>query len=175
MESSIDLNGFISSVIKRSYDWIKLACDDLTEDQMHYQSTPDSNSIAWMVWHSSRIKDQVTASIVGESEVWLADGWAERFGIAPEANGIGDRPEQVTSFRVRSDFLLGYADAAHNVTIQRLSKILPAQLAQPSRYVLGDTRPVWRSLQGMLGDAYSHAAQVSYLRGMITGYGWRDT
>jgi Protein of unknown function (DUF664) len=175
MEESIDLTRFIQAVLEASYGWLKRACDGLTDEQLRYQPTATSNSMAWMVWHSSRVKDRVTATIVNEADVWVTAGWAERFGMDPEATGVGDRPEQVAAFQIRRDVLFGYADAAHHITIQRLAQISPAQLGQPVPYVGVDTRPTWHALRGMLGDAYSHTGQISYLRGMITGYGWRAT
>lgn len=175
MEEPIDLIGFIQAVMDRSYGWFKSACDGLTEEQLRYQPAAESNSIAWLVWHSSRVKDQVTANISGEGEVWVSERWAGRFGMDTDATGVGDSPEQVAAFQADSDLLFGYADAAHRATIQRLSKVTPAQLGRPVRYVLGDTRPTWQAIRGMLGDSYQHTGQVAYLRGIVTGYGWRAT
>ena len=172
MDEPIDLIGFMQAVIDRSYRWVKDACDGLNEDQLRYQPTPESNSIAWLVWHSSRVKDQVTGRISREEEVWVTDGWAQRTGMDADATGVGDSPEQVASFTVASRLLFGYADAAHSAVMRRLSTVTPAQLAQPVEYVLGDTRPAWDAIRGMLGDSYSHAGQVAYLRGMVTGRGW---
>lgn len=175
MDEPIDLNGFIQAVLEASYQWLTRACDGLTQEQLRYQPAAESNSIGWLVWHSSRVKDQVTATISGEGEVWVAEGWNERFGMDTEATGAGDSPEQAAAFQIGSELLFGYADSAHGAAIRRISKVTPHQLGQPLRYVLGDTRPTWQALRGMLGDAYSHTGQVSYLRGLVTGYGWRTT
>ena len=172
MDEPIDLIGFMQAVIDRSYRWVKEACDGLNEEQLRYQPTAESNSIAWLVWHSSRVKDQVTGNISREEEVWVAEGWAQRTGMDADATGVGDSPEQVASFPVASRLLFGDADAAPRAVMRLLSTVTPAQLAQPVEYVLGDTRPAWDAIRGMLGDSYSHAGQVAYLRGMVTGYGW---
>ena len=172
MDEAIDLLGFIQAVMDRSFGWFKSACDGLTEEQLRYQPAAESNSIAWLVWHSSRVKDQVTANISGEGEVWVTEGWAAQFGMDPDATGVGDSPERVAADLEGSGLLFGYADSAHRATVQRFSKVTPAQLGQPVQYVLGDTRPAWQAIRGMLGDSYSHAGQVAYLRGMITGSGW---
>ena len=87
MEEPIDLIGFIQVVMERSYRWVKSACDGHTEEQQLYQPAADSNSVGWLVWHSSRVKDQVTETISGEGEVWVTEGRAERFGMAPDATG----------------------------------------------------------------------------------------
>ena len=175
MPEPIDINGFIGAVFESSYGNIKNGCDGLTEEQLHYRPTQDSNPIVWLVWHLSRVKDQVTATISGEGEVWVTEGWNERFGMPADATGAGDSPEQVGALQVNSDLLFGYADAAHRVTLQRLAKITQEQLEQPMVYVLGDTRPTWQAIRGMLGDSYQHTGHITYLRGMITGKGWRAT
>ena len=50
MDEPIDLIGFMQAVIDRSYRWVKDACDGLDEDQLRYQPTPESNSIAWLLY-----------------------------------------------------------------------------------------------------------------------------
>ena len=173
MDEPIDLIGFMQAVIDRSYHWVKDACDGLSEDQLRYQPTPESNSIAWLVWHSSRVKDRVTGNITQEEEVWVAEGWAQRTGMDADATGVGDSPEQVASLTIESRLLFSYADAVHGAVMRRLSVVTPAQLAQPVQYVLGGApRPGWDAIRGMLGDSYSHAGQVAYIRGMVTGRGW---
>ena len=56
MDEAIDLLGFIQAVMDRSFGWFKRECDGLTEEQLRYQPAAESNSIAWLVWHSSRVK-----------------------------------------------------------------------------------------------------------------------
>ena len=52
--SHIDLNGFIVAQFEGQSRWIKTATDGLSDDQLHYRPTADSNSIAWLIWHLSR-------------------------------------------------------------------------------------------------------------------------
>ena len=56
----------------------KNGCDGLTEEQLHYRPTKESNPIAWLVWHLSRVKDRVTTTISSEGEVWVTERWNER-------------------------------------------------------------------------------------------------
>lgn len=174
MENAIDLNGFIQAMTERAYGGVKAACDGLTDEQLWYQLTPDSNSIARLVWHLSRVKDRLTSTITGESEVWAADDWAVQFGLDLEGTGIGDSPEKVAAFHIGRYPLFGYLDDAHHATMRRLSKITAEQFDQPVVYVLGDSRPVCTALVGTVGDSSQHNGQIAYLRGMITRMGWRE-
>ena len=52
--SDTALNQFIIALLEAAYRSLKQATDDLTDEQLYYQPTTESNSIAWLVWHLSR-------------------------------------------------------------------------------------------------------------------------
>jgi len=170
---AVDLNQFIIALLEASYRSLKQATDGLTNEQLYYQPTAETNSIAWLVWHLSRWRDAVSATISGESQVWVRDGWAERYGMPGERTGLGDTPAQVTAFRVERAVLFGYVDAAHQVTVKRVAKLTPTQFVQPMVSHTGERRPAWRALAGVCSDSAQHSGQIAYLRGLMSGYGWR--
>ena len=102
----------------------------------------------------------------------MSGGWAEKFGIEADRTGLGDTPEQVEAFRVDRDLLLGYAEAVHETTVKRVSGLTQDQFDRPVGYIQ-DERPAWNALVSVLSDSGQHIGQVSYLRGMVTGLGWR--
>jgi hypothetical protein len=55
--SDVDLNQFIIALLEAAYRSLKRATDDLTDEQLYYQPTPEANSIAWLVWHVARCED----------------------------------------------------------------------------------------------------------------------
>ena len=169
----VDLNRFIVDRLDAAYRWIENLSEGITDEQFYYQPTADSNSIAWLVWHLSRWRDRVSASVTGEVQVWISDGWAQRFGMEEERTGLGDTPEQVASFRVPRDQVLGYAAAAHRAIVERVSKLTPAQFDQEAEYTPGNRRATWQVLAGVIGDSTEHVGQINYLRGMTAGLGWR--
>jgi hypothetical protein len=170
---SLDLNQFIIALLEAAYRSLKQATEGLTDEQLYYQPTAETNSIAWLVWHLSRWRDAISATISGEPQVWVRDGWAERYGMPGERTGMGDTPAQVTAFRVERAVLFGYADAAHRVTVERVSHLTPTQLVQPIMSHTGERRPAWRALAGVCSDSAQHSGQIAYLRGLMSGYGWR--
>jgi hypothetical protein len=172
MDNPVDINQFIVSMIEGSSRGIKLALADVTNEQLYYQPTADTNSIAWLVWHLSRWRDHVSALASGEPQVWVSEGWAQRWGLPSERTGVGDTPTQVATFRVAREELFGYLDAAHRVTVSRVAKLTPQQLAQPIEDLPGDIFPAWQALRRMCSDSMQHAGQINYLRGMMSGYGW---
>ncbi len=168
-----DLNGFVVAVFDAAHRSVQKATDGLTDQQLYYRPSPDANSIAWLAWHLSRWKDKISSGITGEPEVWVDEGWSERFGMVAERTGLGDTPDQVAAFNVDRDLLFGYVDAAHRATLDRVSKMTPQHLERMVEYSPTNIRKASDALAGNIGDAVQHTGQINYLRGMITGYGWR--
>ena len=151
---------------------MKRAMDGLTDEQLYYKPAQESNSIGWLVWHLSRGKDEIVSLVSGETEVWVSDGWAQRFGLSEAGNGRGDTPEQVSAFRADRDLLLGYADAAHSAALQRVQEATQEQLTREWAGLRGTPRPAWKWLVLEATDYTEHTGQIAYLRGMLTGLGW---
>jgi hypothetical protein len=55
--------------------------DGLTPEQLAFRVDPEANSIAWLVWHLTRIQDGHLADAAGADQVWTSQGWVERFGL----------------------------------------------------------------------------------------------
>ena len=106
--------------------------------------------------------------------MWAAEGWAARFGVAEERNGLRDTPEQVAAFRPGREVLFGYVDAAQAAGVDRVARIGPERFLESAAYFPGAReRPIWESLVSTAMDFAQHTGQVAYLRGLITGMGWR--
>ena len=170
-DESPSFTSFFNDLMDRSHTRVKRAMDGLTEEQLYYRPTPDSNSIGWLVWHLSRSKDRTTALVSGEPGIWNSEDWATRFGLPESAHGGGDTPGQVASFRADRDLLIGYADAAHEASLRRVREATGKQLAQVPDFG-GRPRPLSEWLIIEASDYAEHTGQIAYLRGMITGIGW---
>ncbi|MDA1216384.1 MAG: DinB family protein [Chloroflexi bacterium] len=173
-EPLIDLRGFILAQVESGTRSVKLAMDGLTGEQLYYMPTADTNSIAWLAWHLSRYRDAITSAICDESQVWVTEGWAPRFGMEPDRDGIGDTPEQVAAFRPDPGTLSGYIDAVHTAGMKRIGRLTDEQLNRVGVYVFPNERPAWRALASMIGDSGQHNGQINYVRGMVSGFGWRN-
>ena len=173
-DAPIDVRRFAVELLESAHRALTRAVDGLTDEQVFTQPSPDTNSIGWLAWHLSRWKDRFPARVSGTPEVWVSEGWAERFGMDAEATGLGDTPEQVAAFRPDRALLFDYVDAAHRATVERVAALTDEQLEQPYQYMPSqEPRPVWRGLTGVVMDFAQHTGQIAYLRGLITGFGWR--
>ena len=62
----------ISQVLER-------ALNGLSVDDLKWQPHPDANSIGWLSWHLTRVQDDHVASLMGEEQLWIKDGWHAKF------------------------------------------------------------------------------------------------
>ena len=159
------------AALKPSYSVLERAADGQSDEQLYHLPTPDSNSIAWLVWHLSRWKDNNAARISGRPPVWEGEGWADKFGMEAEAAGMGDTPEQVAAFRPERGLVFGYADAVQSTALERIAQLSPADLERDVDTPWG-ARQAGLLLTATLTDSIQHIGQIAYLRGMLTGRGW---
>ncbi|WP_328410196.1 mycothiol transferase [Nocardia sp. NBC_00403] len=145
------------------------AVDGLTEDHLAYRIDPGANSIAWLIWHLTRVQDDHVADVAGAEQVWTAQGWYDRFGLPIDTRtvGYGDRPENVAAIQAPADLLLGYYDAVHEQTLRFVRGITDEDLGR-----IVDTRwdpPVTLSIRliSVISDDLQHAGQAAYIRGVI--------
>src|SRR5690349_6925387 len=103
---------------------------DLSDDQLAHRVDGRANSIAWLVWHLTRIQDDHVADVAGHDQVWLADGWQQRFGLPlePRDHGYGHTSEQVAAVRASAALLSGYHVAVHERTVTYLATLTGAHL-----------------------------------------------
>ena len=61
----------------------------LSPEQLAFRPDGQANSIAWLIWHLTRIEDDHLAGAAQTRQVWTADGWAERFGLPFDDTATG--------------------------------------------------------------------------------------
>jgi uncharacterized damage-inducible protein DinB len=154
----------------RIRDAVHQAADGLTPEQLAFRIDGEANTIAWLVWHLTRVQDHGLADAAESDQVWTSDGWAERFAlpIHPAATGYGHRPAEVAAVQVKSaDLLTGYYDAVHEKTVRYVTGVSDADL---DRVV--DTRwdpPVTLGVRlvSLVSDDLEHAGQAAFIRGIV--------
>ena len=144
-------------------------------DLLEYRADGQANTIAWLVWHLSRVQDDHVAELRGEPQVWTTGGWQKRFDLpfTASATGYGQSAADVAAVRAGADLLRGYYDAVHERTIEFLGTLHEDDF---SRVV--DTRwtpPVTLAVRlvSVIGDDLEHAGQAAFVRGLGTRAGRR--
>lgn len=146
--------------------------DGLTDEIATYRPDPGANSIAWLIWHLSRVQDDHVANLAQVEQAWAT--WRERFGLpfSTWATGYGQGPQQVAAVRVSGDLLAEYHRAVHELTMSYLEDLTSEELDR-----IVDTRwdpPVTTAVRlvSVIGDTLQHLGQAAYVRGLASR---RDT
>lgn len=87
---------------------LRPALEGVTPEQLHARVGPEANTLAWLVWHLTRVQDAQVGAAFGGEQVWTAEGWVGRFGLPLDADdtGYGHTAEQIAAVRVESVQLL---------------------------------------------------------------------
>jgi len=162
-ELLVDAFGRIRGVVHR-------AVDGLTAEQLGFRVDPGANSIAWLVWHLTRIQDDHVAGVAQAEQVWTAQGWVERFGLPfdPRDTGYGHQREEVAAVRVESgELLVGYYDAVHEQTIRYVEGLGEADLARIVDRSWDPPVTLGVRLVSVVADDLQHAGQAALVRGIL--------
>ena len=146
------------------------AVDGLTAEQLAFRVDPEANSIAWLVWHLTRIQDDHVADAAQAEQVWTSQGWVERFGLPldPLATGYGHRAADVAAVRVASgELLVGYHDAVHQQTTRYVEGLGDADLARIVDRSWDPPVSLGVRLVSVLADDLQHAGQAAFVRGVV--------
>jgi hypothetical protein len=141
----------------------------LTADQLAYRPDAEANSIAWLVWHLTRIQDDHIAGAAETEQVWTIQGWAKRFDLPFSAagTGYGHRPEDVAQLgSITAEQLLGYHDAVYDQTIGFVQGITDSDLERIVDRAWDPPVTLGVRLISIIGDDMQHAGQASYVRGL---------
>jgi hypothetical protein len=165
----MDFNDLLVDAFGRIRDAVHGAVDGCSQATLAYRPDPDANSIAWLVWHLTRIQDDHVADVAGIEQVWTAAGWVGRFALpfAPSDHGYGHDRQQVAELASTSaELLLGYHDAVHDATVRYVRGLTPSDLDR-----IVDERwdpPVSLAVRlvSVLNDDLEHAGQAAYVRGL---------
>jgi uncharacterized damage-inducible protein DinB len=65
------------------------AVEGLSSEELVFRIDSDANSIAWLVWHLTRIQDDHIAAVAGTAQLWMSSGWADRFALPLEEQDTG--------------------------------------------------------------------------------------
>ena len=144
--------------------------DGLTTDQLAFRVDPEANSIAWLVWHLTRIQDDHLAHAFQGEQVWTSEGWTKRFGLPFDSRdtGYGHRADDVAAVRVGSgELLVGYHDAVHQQTTRYMRQLTDADLSRIVDRSWDPPVSLGVRLVSVIADDLQHAGQATFIRGIL--------
>ncbi|MFB6641387.1 DinB family protein [Streptomyces chartreusis] len=151
---------------------VHAAVGGLAPEQLGARPAPGANSVAWLIWHLTRIQDDHIAGAFELDQVWLAQDWQKTFGLdLPRRDtGYGHTPAKVAKVQVDSgDLLTGYYDAVHARTLDRLRDIAAKDLERVVDERWDPPVTLGVRLVSVLSDDLQHVGQAAYVRGLVLG------
>ena len=142
--------------------------DGLSSEQLAWRPKNQANSIGWLVWHQSRVHDDHIADVAGLDQVWMRDGWYDRFGLElrPRDIGYGHRPDSVAKVRVTAERLVGYDAAVAAQTERYVAQLEPGDLDRVVDETWTPAVTLGVRLVSVISDCLQHLGQAGYVRGL---------
>lgn len=156
----------------RIQEEVHAVLDGLGPDELNARPAPDANSVAWLVWHLTRVQDDHVADAFDLDQVWQAQGWEKRFGLGLPRHdtGYGHSAAKVAKVRVdAADLLTGYYDAVHEQTLGVLRELPAKDLERIVDERWDPPVSLGVRLVSVLSDDLQHIGQAAYVRGLLRG------
>lgn len=166
----MDMSALLVEAYRRIRELVEVASEGLDTAGLTYRPEPGANSIAWLVWHLSRVQDDHLSEIAGTDQVWADPGWAERTGInrGVTETGYGDGPDDVAAVVPTSvETLVAYHTAVMDRTMEYLAGADESELDRVIDRSYDPPVSVGVRLVSVISDNLQHAGQARYLRGII--------
>ncbi|WP_405876018.1 MULTISPECIES: DinB family protein [unclassified Streptomyces] len=154
----------------RIQEEVHAVVEGLDPDALGARPSDEANSIAWLVWHLTRVQDDHVADAFGLDQVWLTQDWEKRFGLdLPRRDtGYGHSPAKVAKVRVDSgDLLTGYYDAVHAQSLEALRALAAKDFERVVDERWDPPVTLGVRLISVLSDDLQHVGQAGYVRGLL--------
>lgn len=165
----MDIGEVLADALGRVRDQVPAVVDGLDVDQLAWRPDTGSNSIAWLLWHLTRVQDDHVAEVAGTEQVWTAGGWYDRFALpfAPEVHGFGHAAGDVAQVRVSGDLLAGYHAATAARAIEYVGTLTPADLDRVVDERWDPPVTLGVRLVSVVCEVNEHLGQAAYVRGLL--------
>ncbi|HEX9854347.1 MAG TPA: DUF664 domain-containing protein [Acidimicrobiia bacterium] len=160
----------LADAYNRIRELVHVAAYAIGAEDLAYRPEPGANSIAWLVWHLTRIQDDHVSEIAGLEQAWVGEGWAPRLGMDPDParTGQGDGPNEVAAISPKTpNDLLAYHDAVADRTRRYLATVDEDELDRIIDTAYDPPVSVGVRLVSVISDNIQHAGQARYLRGIV--------
>lgn len=166
----MDSADLLRDAFERVRDGVRDLVAGLGPEALTYRPDPDANSIAWLLWHLTRVHDDHVADIAGREQAWIGDLWIERFDLPFDAadTGYGHRSEEVAAVRLDDPQLLtDYHEAVAQRTFEYLDAVDGDELDRVIDERWDPPVTVGVRLVSVINDQMQHLGQADYVRGMF--------
>ncbi|WP_019547796.1 mycothiol transferase [Streptomyces sulphureus] len=166
----MDTSALLLDGYERIREEVHEVLDGLTEEELNARLDSGANSIAWLVWHLTRVQDDHLAEAAGHEQVWTSEAFDDRFALDLPAGstGFGHSSRDVAKVHLAEPSLLrDYYDAVHTRTTAFLQELDDASLDRVVDESWDPPTTLGVRLVSVLGDDLEHAGQAAYVKGVL--------
>ncbi len=163
--------------LERNWEMVDATLAGLDDTALARRPTDQCNSIAWLLWHMTRVLDTfIHTRLQAQPQVWIRDDWYTKFGMDadPDNRGVGWTAAQVARWVAPAkDVQVGYYEASKQRARAYLAALRDTDL-EVRRVIppVPEPRTVAAALGQVTWDNVAHGGQIAYLRGLFQGMGW---
>jgi uncharacterized damage-inducible protein DinB len=166
----MDVAALLTDLFGRVDEHVHELLDDLDPSWLTLPPAEGANTIAWLVWHLTRVEDDHVGELLDEPQLWVTGDYASGFGLDPDPHnsGYGHGAAEVAAVAPTStEVVQAYRDAVAARTRTYLDGLSPADLDR-----IVDERwdpPVTLGVRliSIVDDAIQHAGQAAYAKGLL--------
>jgi hypothetical protein len=165
----MDVGAVYEEAFGRIHDEVHHVVDGLGVSQLAWRADPEANSIAWLVWHLTRVQDDHVSEVAGAEQRWLLATWVERFALPyePGATGYGQGSDEVGAVAVEAELLTAYFDDVHQHTIAFVRTLTAPVLDDVVDRRFDPPVTLGQRLVSVVEDDLQHVGQAAYIRGLL--------
>lgn len=166
-------NELLLDAFGRIHETVTRVLDGANDDDLARRPGGKGNSMAWLIWHLSRVEDAQVASAAGLEQVWTAQGFAGRFNLplSGRDTGYGHTSGQVDSVRAPAGLLRDYYDALHRQTADYVQSLGGADFDRIVATRWDPPVTLGVRLVSTIADCLQHVGQAAYAKGLVAGPG----
>jgi len=158
-----------SDAFGRIRDHVHHVLEGIPAEALTFRADSQANSIAWLVWHLTRVQDDHVAEVAGHEQVWVAGGWAELFSLELEVGdiGYGHNSGQVALVKAGAELLGSYHDAVFEKTAEYVVGLSAEALDRVVDRRFHPPVTLGARLVSVIADDLQHVGQAALLRGLV--------
>ena len=161
-------NELLIDAFERVKHSVHTTIQGLNESQLTSRPAKGANTIAWLVWHLTRVQDDHIADLAGSRQQW-EQGWYKKFGLPfnETATGYGQSANDVAAVRASAKLLLDYYDAVHDATIKWIAGLKEDDYGKVVDESWNPPVTLGVRVISVINDDMQHAGQAAYVHGLI--------